>query len=207
MESTATDTDFGFLTLIAGFQPGQSVAFSSTPTTSGWIASLSGTYLGYPLSVSYIGDLSGFPSGALTWTDTGTYGNNPVVGQRQYHDHQSHANNSFQVSLIDSLSLGGFTATLDSDIPGVELPDGTIMFGDPSDPEAGSWTADITGGGKTPPNPQSTRPRPSKPAAPPKVRTFHSFKLEKGVKVESDLKNLWKSGPACTQSGYRQRHD
>src|ERR1700685_1846986 len=80
VQSTVTDTDTVFLSGLFGFQSGQTINFSSSSNSAAWSGSLSGTYLGTGLSVSYLGNLSGYPSGALTWTGTGTYGANAWTG-------------------------------------------------------------------------------------------------------------------------------
>jgi hypothetical protein len=71
---TAPDNDFYFLTLFAGYVPRQTVHYQATVTTTGWSATLSGTYAGQALAVAYSGDTTAFPGGTITWTSSGTYG-------------------------------------------------------------------------------------------------------------------------------------
>ena len=144
VQSTVTDTDTVFLSGLFGFQSGQTINFSSSSNSAAWSGSLSGTYLGTGLSVSYLGNLSGYPSGALTWTGTGTYGANAWTGSGSMTIAET-SSTTFQVTLAESLDIGGSTASLNSVIPGTVLPDGDIVYGDSSDSEVGSGTALLDG--------------------------------------------------------------
>jgi len=74
LQGTIPDDDFFLLTRFFGFQVGETLNYQSTSDLSGWSATLSGTYLGASLNVSYSGDISAFPAGAITWTSSGSYG-------------------------------------------------------------------------------------------------------------------------------------
>jgi hypothetical protein len=148
VQSTASDTDFGFLGLLTGFQSGQTLDYNSTSTTTAWSATLSGSYLGSGANVAYSGDLSGYPSGAITWTSAGTYGteNWSGAGAATIMDTSS---TTFQVSFSSSLAVGAGTASMQYTIPGSVLPDGTFMFGDPSNGEVGTGSLTLDGVGFT----------------------------------------------------------
>lgn len=146
VQSTATDADFALLTSLAGSQIGQSVNYSSTSDASSWAGSLSGTYLGTGLSLACTGNLSDYPStGAVTWSDTGSYGMETWAGTGS----ATIANTSatgFQLTFSDSIALGGSsTASISSVIDGLVTPNGTILFGDSTHPEAGPGTATVNG--------------------------------------------------------------
>lgn len=144
IQSTASDVDVEFLGLLAQHGDVPVVSYASTSTTTAWSASLSGIYAGAGLSVSYSGDLSNYPAGAVTWSSAGTYG--PAawsgVGSATIADTSA---TTFQMTLSSSLTLGGGTASLAYVIPGTVLGDGTYMIGGPGDPEAGAGTLTLSG--------------------------------------------------------------
>lgn len=144
VQSTLTDNDVGLLSGLFGFQPGASLNYASSSTTSDWTGTLSGSYLGTALSVGYTGDLSGFPSGPVTWLDSGSYGTDTWTGSGSASFVDTSAT-TFQMTFSDSVDVDALTASANAVIPGTVLPDGTIMFGTLSQPEAGPGTAVIDG--------------------------------------------------------------
>jgi hypothetical protein len=144
IQSTGTDTDIGFLTAFIGFQPGQTLNYSSTSTTTAWSGNLSGAYLGTSLSVAYTGNLSAYPSGAVTWTSMGAYGTESWNGSGDAIVVDT-SPTTFQVTFADSLAVGSDTASLNYVIPGTILSDGTIMYGDPTNEEVGTGTGTLNG--------------------------------------------------------------
>ena len=72
VQSTASDTDALLLSAFVGFQPGQTLNYNATSTSTTWSGSLSGRYLGTGLSLSYAGDLSGYSSSGNDEVGTGT---------------------------------------------------------------------------------------------------------------------------------------
>lgn len=136
IQSTATDTDVFALIAFFGFAPEQTLEYSSTAATSPPSGALTGVYLGIPVNVVY-----SWQSGAI-WNDTGTYGSLAWngSGQATFSDTSS---TTFELDFTDSLTVGANSATVDYQIPGTVLADGTVMFGDPSDTEVGSGT--VTG--------------------------------------------------------------
>jgi len=144
IQSTATDTDFLFLTDFAGYQAGQTVAYRSSTSSAGWTGMLSGSYLGMPLSVGYSGDLTAYPPGPVTWTDSGTYGAWVWTGSGSATITDT-GPASFQLAISDSLMVGSNMAALAYTIPGTVLADGTILFGSAGGDEVGSGTGTING--------------------------------------------------------------
>jgi hypothetical protein len=142
IQSTATDADALFLSIFKNISPVAVWNYASTSSLTGWTGSLSGSFLGSALSVSYSGDLSAYPSGAVTWTSSGTYA-------AETWDTEAHVTivnpsaDTFVVLLNDTFHLGANTALLDYTIPGSVLPDGTIMFGSPGNEEVGTGTVSI----------------------------------------------------------------
>jgi hypothetical protein len=79
LNNTTPDTDFDLLIQFVGLSP-ENLMFASTITTTGYSTTLSGTYSGRGVDVTYTGDLSAFPSGPITWTSAGTYGSDTWTG-------------------------------------------------------------------------------------------------------------------------------
>src|SRR5262249_29246800 len=129
VQSTATDADAMLLGQIYGFQGDQTFTYSSTADATMWSGSLTGTYLGTSLNLSYAGDLTNYAStGAVTWTSSGTYGGQGWSGSGSATISDA-TSTTFQVSLLYSLTAGGNSASIDYVIPGTVAPDGTVMFG------------------------------------------------------------------------------
>lgn len=144
IQSTATDTDFEFLNDFVGWQLGQTVDYTSSTSVSAWTGTLSGSYLGVPLSVDYTGNLSAYPPGPVTWTSTGSYGAASwnSSGSATITDATP---TTFDLAFIDSLTVGSNTASLDYTIPGTVLGDGSVVFGAAAGDEVGSGTGMING--------------------------------------------------------------
>jgi hypothetical protein len=142
IQSTATDTDAVFLSLFTNISPEAIWNYASTSSLTAWTGSLSGTYLGSTLDVAYSGSLSAYPTGPITWSSTGSFGSQTwsSTGSALFADTGAGA---FEVTINDSLSIGSNRATLDYMIPGSVQPDGTIMYGDPSNEEVGTGTVTI----------------------------------------------------------------
>jgi hypothetical protein len=136
IQSTASDTDAMFLSQFAGFQSGQTLNYNSSSTNTAWSGTLSDT----SLNVNYSGDLSGYPSGAVTWSSSGTYRTENWSGSGNATIAET-SSTTFQVSLVSSLALGGSTASINYVIPGTVSSDGTIMY----DGEAGTGTVILNG--------------------------------------------------------------
>jgi hypothetical protein len=73
LNNTIPDCELYVLSLFAGTST-DVLNTKATDTTTGFTETLSGTYAGQALSVTYTGDTTMFPGGAVTWTSTGTYG-------------------------------------------------------------------------------------------------------------------------------------
>jgi hypothetical protein len=144
IQSTVSDADVEFLSQLTPLASGHSLAYTSNSTMTSWSGTLSGNFFGSAVNVSYLGDLSGYPSGAVTWTSTGTYGSAAWTGSGAASITDTSAT-TFQMTLTSALAFGGNTASLDYTIPGTVLPDGTFMIGDASHPEAGSGTVTLNG--------------------------------------------------------------
>lgn len=144
IQSTVADTDVFLLGGFFGFAGGQTEIYNSTPAASSWSSSLTGAYKGTGLSVSYTGDLSGYPSGPVTWSATGSYGALAWTGSGSASITDTSAS-TFQVTFADSVAVGSHTASISATIPGTVLPDGSIMYGNSLNPEAGPFVATIDG--------------------------------------------------------------
>lgn len=75
LQGTIPDADFFLLANFFGVGP-ETLTYQSVTNSSGWSGTLSGTYLGKSLNVTYSGNSSAFP-GSITWTSSGSYGSDP----------------------------------------------------------------------------------------------------------------------------------
>jgi hypothetical protein len=145
IQSTATDTDGMLLSLFYGFEAGQTLNYSASLTTTSWSGTLTGTYLGTGLSLTYLGDLSNYQSsGAVAWTNSGSYGNQSWSGSGSATIADT-SSTTFQVSLSYSMMVGSNSASINYMIPGTVGSDGTIMYGEPGNEEVGDGTFSLNG--------------------------------------------------------------
>jgi hypothetical protein len=144
VQTTATDADALLLGQIYGFQPKQTLNYLSTGDSTSWSGSLSGTYAGTALSLSYSGDLSNYPAGAITWASTGNYGADAWSGTGSATITDLTAT-TFQVTLAYAMTAGGNSASIDYVIPGTVGADGSIMYGSPGNDDAGTGTLTVNG--------------------------------------------------------------
>ena len=144
IQSTASDTDALLLSLFYGFEAGQTINYSSSLTPTSWSGTLSGTYTGMGLSLSYLGDLSNYPSGPVTWTSSGSYGNQVWSGDGSATIGDT-SSSTFLVGLSYAMTVGSHSASIVYQIPGTVRPSGAIMFGAPGDREAGSGMLNLDG--------------------------------------------------------------
>ncbi len=151
IQSTVTDQDFEFLHAFYGGQPSQTLNYNSTSTATSWSGTLSGNYVGVPVSIAY--SSSALSSTGSTWTSTGTYGTGSGTqtwtggGSATITDTSS---TTFNVTFTDSVSVGANTGSVTYTIPGTAgstVPlGGSAMYGDPSNPEAvGTGTVTLNG--------------------------------------------------------------
>ncbi len=143
IQSTVTDQDFEFLHAFYGGQS-PSLDYNSSSNATSWSGKLSGDWLGSPVSISYTGDLSQYPTGAVTWSSTGTYGTSTWSGSGSATITDT-STTTFNVTFLDSVSVGGNTGSINYVIPGSLLPNGNIMFGTPSNPEVGTGSETLNG--------------------------------------------------------------
>jgi hypothetical protein len=144
VQSTASDTDAMLLALFYGFEAGQTLNYSSSLTTTAWSGTLSGTYIGTGLSLTYLGNLSNYPPGAVTWTNSGSYGSQSWSGSGSATIADT-SSTTFQVGFGYSMTVGSNSASISYQIPGTVSPGGTIMYGDPGNGEAGTGTLTLNG--------------------------------------------------------------
>lgn len=125
LQSTISDADTFLLTQLVGFEGGQNLSYQSISDASGWHSlgppgtpTLSGTYAGGNLEVTYDGNLSALPGGSVTWTGTGLYGSEVWAssGSAVITDTSPV---TFTIDFLDSVSLGGNTGSFDVMIPGI----------------------------------------------------------------------------------------
>ena len=146
IQSTATDTDFALLTQFFGLAPNQTLVYSSSSTTTAWSGTLTGLYLGTSLTINYInGNISAYSPGPVTWDTTGNYGSLVWSGTGSATITDTSAT-TFRVAFNDSVELGSNTASLNKVIQGTVLPDGTIMYGDPTNPEVAATGSGMVNG-------------------------------------------------------------
>jgi hypothetical protein len=80
IQSAITDGDLAMLGVIYGIVTNQPLNYNSLATANSWNGNLTGLFMGTAVNFSYQGDLSDFPTGAITWTSTGAYGNAVLSG-------------------------------------------------------------------------------------------------------------------------------
>ncbi len=131
IQSTASDTDALLLSLFYGVEAGQTLNYSSSLTATSWSGTLSGTYTGMGLSLSYLGDLSNDPSGPVTWTSSGSYGNQVWSGNGSATIGDT-SSTTFLVGLSYAMTVGSHSASIVYQIPGTVRPSGAIMYGGPA---------------------------------------------------------------------------
>jgi hypothetical protein len=125
-QGTIPDGDFFYLMQFAGSHPGETLHYTSTSDTQHWTAALTGSYFGSPLDVTYNGDLSGYPGGAITWTSTGSYGADPWSGSGALTitDHSGGFTTALQSSLQVGTNTGSMNVAIDASDDG-----STIAYG------------------------------------------------------------------------------
>jgi PEP-CTERM motif-containing protein len=144
IQSTASDTDAMLLSLFYGFQAGQPLNYSSSLTTTAWSGTLSGTYIGTGLSLTYLGDLSNYPSGPVTWTSSGSYGSQSWSGSGSATIADT-SSTTFQVGFVYAMTVGSNSASISYQIPGTVTSNGTIMYGDPGNGAVGTGSLTLNG--------------------------------------------------------------
>ena len=144
VQSTASDSDALLLSLFYGYESGQTLNYQSSSTSTSWAGALSGTYAGTSLSLNYLGDLSSYPSGPITWTTSGVYGSQTWSGVGSAIISDTSAT-TFQVGLMYSMTVGGNSASLSYVIPGTVASGGKIMYGSPGNGEVGSGNLILNG--------------------------------------------------------------
>jgi hypothetical protein len=125
LSNTSPELDFYALTLLAGSSMTDVLNTSSTDTTTGFTATLAGTYLGQALSATYTGNSTAFPGGAITWTSTGSYGVQAWTS-RGNATFTFPSASTFQVAYSSSLAIGSNTVLTNLTISGAD--DGTSLF-------------------------------------------------------------------------------
>lgn len=78
-ELIVPDTELLLLAQFVGISAGE-LMLTSTITSLGLTGTVSGTYLGQPVNVTFSGNSSAFPGGSITYTTTGFYGSLPWSG-------------------------------------------------------------------------------------------------------------------------------
>jgi hypothetical protein len=108
LNNTIPDGDLYALGLVAG-KSLDLLNTTASDTTTGFTETLSGTYAGTALSVSYTGNSTNFAMGGpITWTSTGTYGNQAWSGSGSA-TFTFPTNTTYQVAYNSSLTIGSNT--------------------------------------------------------------------------------------------------
>ena len=80
LTNTIPDNDLYAITQYKGVSLADVLNTTSTDTPTGFAETLTGSYLGKAVSITYTGDATAYPGGAITWNTTGTFGTNAVSG-------------------------------------------------------------------------------------------------------------------------------
>jgi hypothetical protein len=124
LNNTIPDADLYALGLFVGMYPDK-LQTNATDTTTGFSETMTGTYAGQALSVTYTGDSTAFPGGAITWTSTGTYGAETWNGSGAATFSFPTAS-TFQVAYSSSLTIGSNTVLDNTIISGAD--NGTLLY-------------------------------------------------------------------------------
>ena len=119
LNNTIPDGDFYALTLLAGSSPMDVLNTNSTDTSTGFTQTLAGTYAGQALNVTYTGNSTAFPAGAITWTSTGSYGAQAWTSSGDA-TFTFPTSSTFQIAYSSSLTLGPNTVLENSTISGAD---------------------------------------------------------------------------------------
>jgi hypothetical protein len=125
-QSTFMDSDLFLLGDFVGFQAGQSFTYDGSGSAAGWTATLTGAYLGTPLSVTYSGNSGAFPGGAITWSSVGSFGAKGWSSSGSALVTSTDTN--FQVRFADTLTVGAQGGAIAATIDGVIDPDSTQRY-------------------------------------------------------------------------------
>ncbi len=117
---TIIDSDFAFLAQSYGAFP-DTIDFSITAGTTSFTSSMSGTYGGTALSISYTGDLSAYP-GTITWAGSGSYGAD-LWASSGTATFSFPTASTFQELYSSSSSVGSHTETTSLTVTGTDEPD------------------------------------------------------------------------------------
>ncbi len=125
-QSTFMDSDLVLLGDFVGFQPGQSFTYDGSGNAPGWTATVTGSYLGAPLAVTYSGSSAGFPGRPITWSSTGSFG--AQAWSSSGSTLITSTATSFQVQFADMLTIGAQQSAIAATINGIIDPDSTQRY-------------------------------------------------------------------------------
>jgi hypothetical protein len=124
LNNTIPDGDLYGLGLFAG-RSMDVLNTNATDTTTGFTETLSGTYAGQALSVTYTGNSLAFPGGAVTWTSSGSYGVQGWTGNGSA-TFTFPTTSTFQVAYSSIVTIGSNTVQYNSVISGAD--NGTWLY-------------------------------------------------------------------------------
>jgi hypothetical protein len=148
-QSTAVRMDMALLSYLhaaSGRMNFTYAASSSAADWSSWSGALQGRSGAEPLSLSYANGALNAPAGNSSWATSGAFGAGALAGGGSASILYP-TGSTFLLSLHQSLSYGGATATADVSFAGTMLSPARFMYGDPAHPGAGAGT--VTMGGET----------------------------------------------------------
>jgi hypothetical protein len=124
LNDTIPDSDLYALSLFVGTSMDK-LHTKEIDTTTSFSQTLSGTYAGLGLSVTYTGDPTAFPGGPVTWTSSGTYGAQAwnSSGSATFTFPTA---STFQVAYSSSLTVGSNTLLDNTTISGAD--NGTYLY-------------------------------------------------------------------------------
>jgi len=128
LTNTIPDVDLDSITRIYRFTPFQVLSMSGTVTTTGFTESLTGTYQGNLLDITYTGNSTGYPN-TITWTTSGSYGGvNFTNGNNNSATFSFPTSSTFNIQNLSSWGLSPNTASDNLSISGGPVPgDPTLL--------------------------------------------------------------------------------
>jgi len=122
LTNTIPDVDLALITQIYGLTPGAVLSLSGSVTTTGFTESMTGTYQGNLVNITYAGNSTGYPN-TITWTTSGTFGGvNFTNGSSNSATFSYPTSSTFQIQFLSSWTLSPNTASDNATISGGPAP-------------------------------------------------------------------------------------
>ncbi len=122
LTNTIPDVDLALITQIYGYTPNAVLSLSGSVTTTGFTESMTGTYQGNLVNITYTGNSTGYPN-TITWTTSGTFGGvNFTNGNSNSATFSYPTSSTFQIQFLSSWTLSPNTASDNAIISGGPAP-------------------------------------------------------------------------------------